>query len=337
MMKSLNAALILDAAGGATDRNRLIATRDFDELAVFTRRVYMPYAVQPGARCLAPDADLHAVSIGQMTLSRFSYGIPVHLSDFFQQAGVGMVLTTIRGAARHWSSARTTLDTGVGESFLVDTSRTDYCASFNEHHLQVNVTFPHDCLEKLYLRWAGHPAEESLWTSKLSIGGPGSAWSALLEYCCRCVAEFPQQVSEGALGRHLEEMLGIQMLTEWSTRTGLVPQAASPAPRHVLHAEQYMRDNARQAPTAGEVAQAVGVSVRALSAAFRHFRQTTPMAYLREVRLEAVRRALLAAPDGATVASIAEQWGYANLGAFAARFRTRFGEYPSALLRRAWR
>lgn len=336
-MESLRTALVLDAGGGVTDRHRLIATRDFDELEVFTRRVYMPYSVQPGPRCLAPHADLHAVSIGQMTLSRFSYGIPVHLSDFFQQAGMGMVLTTIRGAARHWSSAGTVVDTGVGESFLVDTSRTDYLASFNEDHLQVNVTFPHDCLEKLYLRWAGHPAEESLWRSKLAIGGRASAWNALLEYCCRCVAEFPRQVADGPLGRHLEEMLGLQMLMEWSSRAGVAPRPSTPAPRHVLLAEQYMRENARQAPTVGEVAQAVGVSVRGLSAAFRHFRRTTPMAFLREVRLEGVKLALIAAPDGATVASIAEQWGYANLGAFAARFRNRFGEYPSVLLRRSIR
>ncbi len=60
-------------------------------------------------------------------------------------------------------------------------------------------------------------------------------------------------------------------------------------------------------------------------------------AFLREVRLDGVRRALIAAPEGATVASIAEQWGYANLGAFAARFRERFGEYPSALLRSSMR
>lgn len=336
-MESLSSALVLDAGGAMTSRHRLIATCDFDELEVFTRRVYMPYRVHPGPRCLAPAADLHAVAIGQMTLSRFSYGIPVSLTDFFQQAGMGMVLTTIRGAARHGGAAGACVDTGVGESFLVDTSRTDYQASFNKDHLQVNVTFPHDCLETLYQRWTGHPAEARLWTARLAIGGRHSAWNALLEYCCRCVAEYPRQVAEGPLGRHLEELLGMQMLMEWSTRTGVTPRPSPPAPRQVLQAEHYMREHARQAPTVGEVAQAVGVSVRGLSSAFRHFRGTTPMAFLREVRLDGVRRALMAAPEGATVASIAEQWGYANLGAFAARFRTRFGDYPSALLRRAVR
>lgn len=129
----------------------------------------------------------------------------------------------------------------------------------------------------------------------------------------------------------------MHMLMEWSARAGVQPHPSTPAPRQVRQAEHYMRENARQAPTVGEVAQAVGVSVRGLSSAFRHFRRTTPMAFLREVRLDGVRRALIAAPEGATVASIAEQWGYANLGAFAARFRERFGEYPSALLRSSMR
>ncbi|MBS0356031.1 MAG: AraC family transcriptional regulator [Proteobacteria bacterium] len=337
-MESLCNALVVDAGGRPTDAHQLIVTRDFDELEAWTRRVYMPYSVRPTGNILVPSSDLHAVHIGSMILSRFSYGIPVHLSDFSEGAGMGMALTTVRGAGRHWVDSHEPAETAAGESFLVDTSRTEYWADFDPDHLQVNITFPHRYLEELYLRWTGQPAHDALWRLKIRFGGAGSPWHALLAYCCRCVAEYPRQVSEGPLGRQLEEMLGTQMLMEWTRRWGELPaRPCALAPRYVRQAEQYMREHAREAPTLSAVAAAVGISVRALSGAFREFRRTTPMAFLREARLQGVRQALLAAPPESTVAAIAEQWGYYSLGVFAARYRARFAENPSDTLRRMGR
>ena len=62
-MEALKNALVVDAAGSNVDRYRLIATRDFDELAVWTRKDYMPYNVLPDGRFSRPDSDLHAVPI----------------------------------------------------------------------------------------------------------------------------------------------------------------------------------------------------------------------------------------------------------------------------------
>jgi len=225
----------------------------------------------------------------------------------------------------------------VGESFLVDTSRTEYWADFDPDHLQVNITFPHAYLADLYQRWFGQMADEGMWRCKFKFGGASSAWLVLLDYACRAVAQTPEQVTQGPLGRHLSEMLGMHMLMEW-VRQFEHPAVSRPlpvvAPGYVRRAERYMRDHARHAPTLSEVALAIGVSVRSLTSGFRQFRQSTPMAYLREQRLQGVRCDLLGAAHGATVASVAEQWGYANLGAFAASYRTRFGENPSVTLRR---
>ena len=87
-------------------------------------------------------------------------------------------------------------------------------------------------------------------------------------------------------------------------------------------------------PLPFELAGSAGVSVRTLNAAFREYRQCTPMQALREARLNGVRAELLSAPSGARVRGVAEAWGYANLGIFAAGYRSRFGESPSDTLRR---
>ena len=59
------------------------------------------------------------------------------------------------------------------------------------------------------------------------------------------------------------------------------------------------------------------------------------MAYLRDVRLRRAHQSLLEAdPSTTSVASIAYQWGFTNLGRFAAAHTARYDEPPAATLRR---
>ena len=84
-----------------------------------------------------------------------------------------------------------------------------------------------------------------------------------------------------------------------------------------------------------DVASAAGVSARALQLAFRRFRDTTPMARLRALRLELAREELARGTrDGTTVTSVAIARGFGSPGRFAADYRARFGESPSETLRR---
>lgn len=333
-MEAIRNVLVTGADGAPSTRYRLVASSDWDEVQHWCRQVYMPYNAAPVGAVRQPDSVLDAIRIGHFTLSRFSYGVPVHLTDFSAEAGTGMVLTTLRGAIRHWSSGREHSDTGVGEAFLVDNSRTHYWLDADPDHLQVNLTFEHDAMAALHERWFGQPADERMWIHKFRFGGAQSSWISLLSYVCRCITETPEAVLHGPLGRHLEEMIGLHLLTLWRQRldSPQTPTLRQLAPRHVLSAEQYIRDNARHAPTLGEFAAGAGVSVRTLNAAFREYRGCTPMQALREARLNGVRAELLVASAGTRVRDVAEAWGYANLGMFAAGYRSRFGEPPSATL-----
>ncbi|WP_310451145.1 helix-turn-helix transcriptional regulator [Sulfuritalea sp.] len=335
-MDAIRNVLVTDAQGRPSQRHRLVASSDWDQIRLWSDKVYMPYSVSPLGKARTPDSLLDATSIGHFTLSRFKYGIPVNIKDFSPAAGTGMILTTLRGSARHWSEANRFADTGIGDAFVVDNSRTHYWVDFDENHLQVNLTFAHDALAALHERWFGRPADERQWVCKFRFGGAGSSWIALLEYVCKCLTDMPEAVRDGPLGRHLEEMIGIHLLTQWRAQLDQPSQATQHrmAPRHVLAAERYMRENAQAAPTLSELASVARVSVRTLSAAFREYRGCTPMAALREQRLQSVRGELLLAGPGATVRAVAELWGYANFGLFAANYKKRFGELPSATLSR---
>jgi transcriptional regulator GlxA family with amidase domain len=83
-----------------------------------------------------------------------------------------------------------------------------------------------------------------------------------------------------------------------------------------------------------DLARMANVSVRTLQARFRQHTGTSPMGYLRQVRLERAHEDLLATdPPHATVARIAHRFGFSHLGRFAAAYRARYGLSPSTTLR----
>ncbi len=107
------------------------------------------------------------------------------------------------------------------------------------------------------------------------------------------------------------------------------------APAAVKRAERFLEENAPNAIGLTDVARAAGVSARALQLAFRRFRDTTPMAQLRGLRLERARRALSdAGRDGGSVTSIAAAHGFGSLSRFEVNYKARFGESPSETRRR---
>jgi AraC-like DNA-binding protein len=98
-------------------------------------------------------------------------------------------------------------------------------------------------------------------------------------------------------------------------------------------AVEYMIANAHLPIRTEDVAEAVGMSQRSLQAAFRREHDITAIDYLRRVRLDRVQEELSRSDPGrATVAEIAQRWGFAHLGRFSASYTNRFGEYPSTTL-----
>ncbi|WP_413784026.1 helix-turn-helix domain-containing protein [Rathayibacter tanaceti] len=63
--------------------------------------------------------------------------------------------------------------------------------------------------------------------------------------------------------------------------------------------------------------------------------RVSPSVYLRDVRLDRARSDLVAGdPCSTTVAAVAREWGFGNLGRFASAYQVRFDEKPSHTLRR---
>ncbi|APG93605.1 AraC family transcriptional regulator (plasmid) [Sinorhizobium americanum] len=101
------------------------------------------------------------------------------------------------------------------------------------------------------------------------------------------------------------------------------------APRHVRRAIEYMQANIDQPITMPMVAEAAGVSGRALQLGFRAFRETTPVAYLMMLRLRAARQDLLDPDSNQSVRKVCLKWGFSHFGRFAIAYKATYGEKPS--------
>jgi AraC-like DNA-binding protein len=104
------------------------------------------------------------------------------------------------------------------------------------------------------------------------------------------------------------------------------------SPRDVRRAVEYIEANLNTAITISDIVQAANVAGRTLFRHFQDVRGTSPMQYIRELRFEKARQALLRADPEGSVTDIALRFGFGHLGRFSVEYRRRFGELPSATL-----
>ncbi|MGB5633166.1 MAG: helix-turn-helix transcriptional regulator [Waterburya sp.] len=104
---------------------------------------------------------------------------------------------------------------------------------------------------------------------------------------------------------------------------------------YVRRVEEYLMEHLSSPVSAADMAEIAEVSARTLSRAFKKYCGKTPRQFLKERRLEACNRALLAADSQtSSVIDIALKYGFSHLGRFAIEHRKRFQELPSETLRR---
>jgi len=100
--------------------------------------------------------------------------------------------------------------------------------------------------------------------------------------------------------------------------------------------KQYLAEFPHEPVTVVQLCKIAGVSIRTLQYAFHEHYSVTPKTYLKNFRLNGVRRELWNSDPLVTrVNDIATIWGFWHMGQFAADYRKLFGELPSeTLLRR---
>lgn len=103
----------------------------------------------------------------------------------------------------------------------------------------------------------------------------------------------------------------------------------------VSKAREYLFENATEPVTVLELCNELYVSRRTLQNAFQQVLGIGPNAYLKTIRLNAVRRELVSPySKQTTVKDAAMQWGFWHLGQFATDYQRLFNEKLSETLSR---
>lgn len=106
-------------------------------------------------------------------------------------------------------------------------------------------------------------------------------------------------------------------------------------PGDLVRALRWLRGHLSDPVRLEQLADIAGVRPRTLETHFRLFLGTTPLGWVRRMRLTQARRQLLRPNGGATITDVALANGFNQPGRFAAQYRKVFGELPSATFGRA--
>lgn len=105
-------------------------------------------------------------------------------------------------------------------------------------------------------------------------------------------------------------------------------------PRALRAARDYLADNADEPLDLVQLACASGIGIRALQLGFRRHFGVSISQMLLDMRLAGLNARLAQAAPDASITEIAFDLGFTHLGRMAGAYRAKFGETPSATLRR---
>ena len=105
-------------------------------------------------------------------------------------------------------------------------------------------------------------------------------------------------------------------------------------PRALRAARDHLADNAGEALDLAQLAAASGIGMRALQLGFRRHFGVSISEMLLDIRLAGLHARLVLASPGVSITDIAFDLGFTHLGRMSGAYRQKFGEAPSATLRR---
>jgi AraC-like DNA-binding protein len=307
------------------------------EAEALVAQVYLPHRLDLPQGVGTVDLELVTARIGALTVGQVSYGrrLEVHTDDT-QDLYIGFILRG-RAEASSGSGETKVLEVGSGAVFPVGHPAH---VSVSEDCVGLVVMLSPEMIEAELEHLLGHTLTDPLDLAfELDLRSPlGKSWEPILRLLVEELRRPTALTRHPAAARRVEGViLDAILLGHDHNYRGLLDRAASVGPRTAVgRAIQLIEANPTEAWSTARLAREVHLSVRALQARFRRDIDMSPMDYVRQARLRCVRLALVdATPTTTTVRALAQRYGFAHLGRFAALYRQTYGESPAATLRRA--
>ncbi|WP_055477514.1 AraC family transcriptional regulator [Sphaerimonospora mesophila] len=310
-------------------------TYEVDDARTLVTGTLPAFGLRLAERGARLDARMNAMDLDRIGLCALDYGAEVLITPSPWESCF-LVMIPLSGAAEVSHGRERIVSTADVASVLSPTEQ--LTLRWAAGTPQLITRFDRAALESHLSRMIGREVHEPL---DFSLGmdlnrAACRSWMSVVGLLRQEAESDGAMLSQPLAVSQLEGLLMTQLLLAQPNNytTALLGDQPRVAPPAVKRAMELIEGHAAEPLTVEDIAEAVGVGVRALQEGFRRHLETTPMAYLRDVRLDHVRAELTAgAPGTTTVTDIAFRWGFVHLGRFSLAYRQRFGETPSQTLR----
>jgi AraC-like DNA-binding protein len=311
-------------------------TVDRDEACAAVTEIFLPHRLELIDPCRPLDLRLNAVRLGRVTAGYMYYGTDVHI--YSEKVSEYHVNLPLRGVAESRTGLKEPVHAAPGRAavFLPDLPadvrwRADcaqLCVMINRRALDLE-------LETLLGESLGRALD---FAPGMNLTTPaGRSWVDVLLVLNRESGRPGGLLAHPLAAQNLEELVidGLLLAQPHNYTDALAAHRRSVHPRAVQEVIDLIQAHPERPWTPASLARNAAVSVRSLQEGFHRSMGTSPMAYVRDVRLTRAHQELLAeTPQTTTVTRVASRWGFLQLGRFAASYRAKFGELPSRTLRK---
>lgn len=294
----------------------------------------IPLRIAPAEGNPAIAWRLHEAQLDQLWAAFGSHGSAIDIEQYAPASGV--LFHIPQSGTALLKTAGQTLAISPKRGALVDLSkRTSFHIHAGESFKTIALRVPRGMFDDHLSALTDRPANPAIAIDQgIDLtSGIGAALASLAEALLKGLENDLIERAPIAISNLSQSMLSLATAQHLLNLDALAP-VPSIAPRQVRLAIDFMRANLDKPLTIAEIAKASRTTVRTLQGGFRNFKGSNPLAYLRRLRLEAIRAELTDSENRQMVAEIALRWGFAHPGRFSSEYRQAFGELPSETVRR---
>jgi AraC-like DNA-binding protein len=316
-----------------------VSTDSVDAAADAVGRIFCPHRLTPEHNTSPEFFALHNSAVfGGLSVNYVAYGGSVSidpgcLERFF------LLQIPVHGAARIRTASHDIATTpGTCASLLSPTIPTRM--TWESNCAQIIVLVDRRLLEQRSAALSGRPtaAVEFEPAIDLSSAAGRALQSRILEFVDLAERLGPQRPLSPIAAADLRETLLSGLLHgQRHSASDAIERfggRAEALPQSLRRAREFLSAHADEPLDLSELASAAGTGIRALQLGFqRHFR-TSISEMLRDIRLAHLNGRLTAACPDDSITDIAFELGFTHLSRMASAYRAKFGETPSATLRR---
>ncbi|MGN7980759.1 anthranilate 1,2-dioxygenase regulatory protein AndR [Burkholderia sp. 22313] len=299
---------------------RLFESQDLDETREQISRVMQSHTLSPSDRERSRSSRMNFVALNSVGIGTIRFGNAMRvLVDAID--GYHLLMFCLAGSAR----VRT-----MGRDLFIDTQTAVLCPSGECFDAQLSS----DC-EQFVLRIDTSMLEPWEGGDGMGLGPSLNLGHAALRSWMQqlaLVSSSHEMLAQASANPRVADRLAHLLIDLLDDAHAASPRAAAQrdlAASGARRAQAYMEAHFDQPLQIADIARAAETSERTLRTLFLQLHGTSPMRYLRDLRLDRARERLKSAKSRFSVAEIALDCGFTHLGRFAIAYREKFGERPS--------